>query len=184
YTLVETQFEVESSNSGRQSTLTLGYLIEDMEEGDSVETKRYDHGDLVGYVSIVSEEVQDLKRIFSEAIESNSDQTKELVGLLEVAGCKGSLMLQLVEPPKISGSMILGNRRFFRRTDLATLGAEEGAMNLVGATKHPMVVGGEIFMRTEGIPRDEGEVQLVGSKWRMVPRSRFKWDMDLADDLE
>ena len=52
--------------------------------------------------------------------------------------------------------------------------AEEGAVNLVGATKHPMVVGDKIFMRAEGIPRDEGEVQLVGSKWRMVPMSRFK----------
>ncbi|MCI83041.1 hypothetical protein A2U01_0104316, partial [Trifolium medium] len=36
-------------------------------------------------------------------------------------------------------------------------------------------------MRTEGISRDEGkEVQLAGSKWRLVPRSRFKWDLDLA----
>ncbi|MCI04168.1 hypothetical protein A2U01_0025212, partial [Trifolium medium] len=49
------------------------------------------------------------------------------------------------------------------------------AVNLVGATKNPMVVGGKIFMRTEGIQRDEGnEVQLAGSKWRPVPRSRFK----------
>ncbi|PNX61013.1 hypothetical protein L195_g060463, partial [Trifolium pratense] len=58
--------------------------------------------------------------------------------------------------------IIVENKRFFRRTDLATLGAEEGAMNLVGATKHPIVVGGKIFMNAEGIqgiPRDEGEVQ-------------------------
>ena len=55
----------------------------------------------MGNVSIVAEEVQDLERIFREAIESNHDQTWELVGLLEVVGCKGSLMLQLVEPPKI-----------------------------------------------------------------------------------
>ncbi|MCI90048.1 hypothetical protein A2U01_0111338, partial [Trifolium medium] len=34
--------------------------------------------------------------------------------------------------------MIVGNKRFCGRTDLATPGAEEGAMNLVGATKHPM----------------------------------------------
>ncbi|PNX98555.1 hypothetical protein L195_g021805 [Trifolium pratense] len=47
-----------------------------------------------------------------------------------------------------------------------------------------MVVGGKIFMRAEGIPRNEGNVQLAGSKWRMVPRSRFKWDLDLAGDLE
>ncbi|MCI74628.1 hypothetical protein A2U01_0095892, partial [Trifolium medium] len=65
--------------------------------------------------------------------------------------------------------MIVGSKRFFMRTDLATPGAKEGAVNLVGATKHPMVVGGKIFMSAEGIPRDEGEVQLAGSKWRMVP---------------
>ncbi|MCI96236.1 hypothetical protein A2U01_0117536, partial [Trifolium medium] len=63
-------------------------------------------------------------------------------------------------------------------------GVEEGAVNLVGATKHPMVVGGKIFIRAEGISRNEGEVQLVGSKWRIVPRLRFKWDLDLAGDLE
>ncbi|CAJ2635851.1 unnamed protein product [Trifolium pratense] len=75
YTLVETQFEVESSNSGRQSTLALGYLIGDREESGIVEPKGDDHEDLVSYVSIVAEEVQDLERIFREAIESNSDQT-------------------------------------------------------------------------------------------------------------
>ena len=96
---METQFEVESSKSGRLSTLTLGYLIGDREESGCVEPKG-NHGDLVGNVSIVAEEVQDLERIFREAIESNLDQTWELVGLLEVVGCKGSLMLQLVEPPK------------------------------------------------------------------------------------
>ena len=56
--------------------------------------------------------------------------------------------------------------------------AEEGAVNLVGATKHPMVVGDKIFMRAEGIPRDEGEVQLVGSKWRLTPRS-WTWPVIL-----
>ncbi|MCI76651.1 hypothetical protein A2U01_0097921, partial [Trifolium medium] len=39
-------------------------------------------------------------------------------------------------------------------------------------------------MRAEDIPRDEGKVKLVGSRWRMVPRSRFKWDLDLTCDLE
>jgi hypothetical protein len=50
-----------------------------------------------------------------------------------------------------------------------------------------MVVGCKIFMRPEGILRDEGEkVQLVdlamvvGSKWK---RSRFKWDLDFAGDI-
>ncbi|KAK2365644.1 hypothetical protein QL285_079119 [Trifolium repens] len=94
------KFEVESSKSGRLSTLTIGYLIGDREEGGCVEPKG-NHGDLVGNVSIVAEEVQDLERIFREAIGSNLDPTMELVGLLEVVGCKGSLMLQLVEPPKI-----------------------------------------------------------------------------------
>ncbi|PNX64636.1 hypothetical protein L195_g062213, partial [Trifolium pratense] len=37
YTLVETRFEVESSNSGKQSTLALGYLIGDREESGIVE---------------------------------------------------------------------------------------------------------------------------------------------------
>ncbi|MCI82392.1 hypothetical protein A2U01_0103666, partial [Trifolium medium] len=61
----------------------------------------------------------------------------------------------------------------------------------VGATKHPIVVRGKIFMRAEGISRDErNEVQLAGlatvvvNKWRLTPRSRFKWDLDLAGDLE
>ncbi|MCI62038.1 hypothetical protein A2U01_0083295, partial [Trifolium medium] len=87
----------------------------------------------------------------------------ELVGLLEVVGCKRSLMLQLVESPKIPGlvriqailredrrhsggqrvvklvglskrPIIVGNKCFFKRKDLATPGAEEGAVNLVGAT--------------------------------------------------
>ncbi|MCI32558.1 hypothetical protein A2U01_0053772, partial [Trifolium medium] len=55
YTLVETQFEVESPDSGtrgRQSTLALGYLVRDAEKSGIVAPKRYDHGDLVGYVSI------------------------------------------------------------------------------------------------------------------------------------
>ncbi|WJX12785.1 hypothetical protein P8452_03241 [Trifolium repens] len=70
--------------------------------------------------------------------------------------------------------------------ELKTPGVEEVAVNLVGATKNPMVVGAKIFMRAEGIPRDEEEVILVvlamvvGSKWK---RSRFKWDLDLAGDL-
>ena len=100
-TLVQTQFEVEFSKSGRLSILTLGYLIGDREESGCIEPKGCNHGDLVGNVSIVAEEVQDLERIFRETIENNIDQTMELVGLLEVVGCKGSLMLQLVEPPKI-----------------------------------------------------------------------------------
>ncbi|MCI67619.1 hypothetical protein A2U01_0088878, partial [Trifolium medium] len=52
-------------------------------------------------------------------------------------------------------------------------------------------VGGKIFMRAEDIPRDEGKevmfaglAMVVGSKWRLMSRSRFKWDLDLAGDLE
>ncbi|MCI71372.1 hypothetical protein A2U01_0092635, partial [Trifolium medium] len=37
-------------------------------------------------------------------------------------------------------------------------------VNLVGATKHPMVVGGKIIMREEGIPRDEGEFKEDGEQ--------------------
>ncbi|KAK2452961.1 hypothetical protein QL285_000704 [Trifolium repens] len=84
-------------------------------------------------------------------------------------------------------SVIVGCKRFFESTELNTPGVEEVAVNLVGATKNPMVVGWKIFMRAEGIPRDEEEEILVvlaivvGSKWK---RSRFKWDLDLAGDLE
>jgi hypothetical protein len=42
-----------------------------------------------------------------------------------------------------------------------------------------MVVGGKIFMRAEGIPRDEeNEVMLAGSKWRLTPRS-WTWPVIL-----
>ncbi|MCI78658.1 hypothetical protein A2U01_0099929, partial [Trifolium medium] len=71
YTLVETRFEVESSDSetrGRQSTLALGYLMGDKDESGIVEPKGDDHGALVCRVSIVAEEVQDLEKIFREAI--------------------------------------------------------------------------------------------------------------------
>ncbi|MCI89162.1 hypothetical protein A2U01_0110450, partial [Trifolium medium] len=47
----------------------------DRKESGIVEPKGCDHGNLVAYVSIVVEEVQDLERIFRGAIESNSDQT-------------------------------------------------------------------------------------------------------------
>ncbi|PNX57687.1 hypothetical protein L195_g050530 [Trifolium pratense] len=90
---------VESFTSGtrkRQSTLALGYLG-DWEESGSVAPKEFSYGDLVDYVSIVAEEVQNMLKNFREAIGSNGDQTWELVGLLEVVGYKESLMLQLVE---------------------------------------------------------------------------------------
>ncbi|CAJ2666798.1 unnamed protein product [Trifolium pratense] len=143
YTLVETQFEVESSNSGRQSTLTLGYLIGDREEGGSVEPKRDDHGDLVGYISIVSEEVQDLERIFREAIESNGDQTLELVELLEVFECKGSLMLQLVEPPKIPRWV---RSQAILREDGRHSGGRR-VVELVELCQMPMIVANKRFFR-------------------------------------
>ena len=59
----------------KHSTMALGYLMRGREESGIVAPKWYDYEDLVGYVSIVAEEVQDLERIFREAIESNSDQT-------------------------------------------------------------------------------------------------------------
>ncbi|MCI22433.1 hypothetical protein A2U01_0043609, partial [Trifolium medium] len=102
-------------------------------------------------------------------------------------------MLQLVEPPKIpslygcpkiQGQLEASNssrgRKGTFRYGLASPESEEGAMNLV-TTKNSWVVGGKIFMRAEGIPTDEeNEVVLAGSKWRLTPRSRFKWDLDLA----
>jgi hypothetical protein len=64
-------------------------------------------------------------------------------------------------------------------------------VKLVGLPEIPMVVGGKIFMRAEGISRDEevevklvGLEMVVGSKWRLVQRSRFKCDLDLAYCLE
>ncbi|KAK2350704.1 hypothetical protein QL285_097953 [Trifolium repens] len=79
-------------------------------------------------------------------------------------------MVEFVGLSKIP--VIVGCKRFFESTELNTPGVEEVAVNLVGATKNPIVVGDKIFMRAEGIPRDEGkEVMLAGSKWRLTPRS-------------
>ena len=66
--------------------------------------------------------------------------------------------MELVGLSKIP--VIVGCKRFFESTELNTPGVEEVAVNLVGATKHPMVVGDKIFMRAEGIPRDEGRYSL------------------------
>ncbi|KAK2397311.1 alpha carbonic anhydrase [Trifolium repens] len=220
-TLVKFQLEVESSDSGTRGgepTLALGYLAEDREESGSVAPFGYDCEDLVGYVPIEAEEVQDLLKNFREAIGNTDNRTWELVGLIEVVGHKESPLLELEQPPKIQRlvedkqvfestegilgfeegvvklvglskrPLIVGCKRIFRRTGLITPGAEEVAVSLVGATKNPMVVGDKTFMSAEGIPRDEEvEVQLVilarvvGSKWK---RSRFKWDLDLTNDLE
>ncbi|MCI24120.1 hypothetical protein A2U01_0045303, partial [Trifolium medium] len=87
-------------------------------------------------------------------------------------------MLELMEPPKIprlvegkqvfestegipgveegvvklvglsQNPRIVGGKRFFKRTDLITPGAEEGT---VGLPKNPMVARGKIFKRAEGI---------------------------------
>jgi hypothetical protein len=60
----EFQLEVESSDSGtigREITLALCYQVRDMEKIGSVAPKGYDYEDLVGYVSIVAEEVQNLE---------------------------------------------------------------------------------------------------------------------------
>ncbi|KAK2423952.1 alpha carbonic anhydrase [Trifolium repens] len=215
------QLEVEASDCdtrGGETTLTLGYQEGDREESGSGSPKWYDCEDLVGYVPIEAEEVQDLLNNFREAIGNTDSRTWELVGLLEVVGHKESSLLELEQQPKIprlvedkqvfestggipgfeegvvklvglsKRPMIVGCKRIFRRTGLITPGSEEVAVSLVGATKNPMVVGDKTFMRAEGIPRDEEvEVQLVilarvvGSKWK---RSRFKWDLNLANDLE
>jgi hypothetical protein len=57
-------------------------------------------------------------------------------------------MMKLVGLSKIL--MIVGCKRFFRRTGLITQGAEEVAVNLVRLPKNPMVMGGKIFMRAGG----------------------------------
>ncbi|MCI89592.1 hypothetical protein A2U01_0110881, partial [Trifolium medium] len=52
------------------------------------------------------------------------------------------------------------------------------APTLLVAARH---LDGTLHRDPGGIPRDRLLwVQLAGSKWRMVPRSRFKWDLDLA----
>jgi hypothetical protein len=60
----------------------------------------------------VAEEVQRILKIFRKTIRSNNDQTWELVGLLEVVGNKESLLLQLVELPKIP--RLVGDKHFIK----------------------------------------------------------------------
>jgi hypothetical protein len=78
-TLVEeSRFEVEHSDSGtrrRLSTVALSYLNRDREESGIVVPKWYGCEDLVCYVSIVAEEVQNVLKTFRVSIESNNDQT-------------------------------------------------------------------------------------------------------------
>ena len=45
----------------KHSTIALGYLMGGREESGIVAPKWYDYEDLVGYVSIVAEEVQNLE---------------------------------------------------------------------------------------------------------------------------
>jgi 23S rRNA maturation-related 3'-5' exoribonuclease YhaM len=45
----------------KQPTIALGYLMRDREKSGIVAPKWYDYGDLVGYVSIVAKEVQNLE---------------------------------------------------------------------------------------------------------------------------
>jgi hypothetical protein len=76
----------------------------------------------------VAEEVQRILKIFRKTIRSNNDQTWELVGLLEVVGNKESLLLQLVELPKIP--RLVGNKQFFKSVE-GIPGVEEGVVKLV-----------------------------------------------------
>jgi hypothetical protein len=72
----ESQFKVEPSDSWtRGIQLALRYLMVDREENGIVAPKWYDYEDLVYYVSIVAEEVQNVLKIFRETIGSNNDQT-------------------------------------------------------------------------------------------------------------
>jgi hypothetical protein len=59
-------FEVESFTSGtrrRQSTLALSYIMRDREKSDIVAPKWYDYENLVYYVPIEAEEVQNLEEL-------------------------------------------------------------------------------------------------------------------------
>ncbi|MCI08818.1 hypothetical protein A2U01_0029899 [Trifolium medium] len=131
----KTQFKVESFTSGtrgRQSTLAPSYLVRDREGSDIVAPKKYSYGDLVCYVSIEAEEVQNLvSKIFREAIRNKDKQTLRLVGLLEVVGCKESSILQLVKLPQNpkgypKNPRIVRGRQFFKRTERNNPEAEEG----------------------------------------------------------
>jgi hypothetical protein len=68
----------------------------------------------VCYVPIEVEEVQNLSKIFREAIGNNGNRTLKLVGLLVEVGCKDCLMWQLVELPKIS--RLIGGKQPFKST--------------------------------------------------------------------
>ncbi|MCI93817.1 hypothetical protein A2U01_0115115, partial [Trifolium medium] len=59
-------------------------------------------------------------------IESNGDQTWELVGLLEVVGYMKSLMLRLVKPPKIP--RLVGGKQIFKSMENYNPGFEEGTV--------------------------------------------------------
>ncbi|PNX56082.1 hypothetical protein L195_g049696, partial [Trifolium pratense] len=99
--------------------------------------------------SIVAEEVQDLERIFREAIESNNDKN--------------------LRTCRTAGAFLQGG------TKLTTLEAEEGAVNLVGATKHPMVVGGKIFMRAEDNPRMNERLWEASGGWYLGQGASETW---------
>jgi hypothetical protein len=75
------QLEVASDSEtiGGETTLTIGYQEGDMEKSDSVAPKWYDYEDLVGYVPIEAEEVQNLLKNFREAIRNTDSRTWELV---------------------------------------------------------------------------------------------------------
>jgi hypothetical protein len=47
--------------------------------------------------------------------------------------------------------MIVGGKRFFRKTYLITSGAKDVTVKLVELPKITMVVGGKVFKRKEGV---------------------------------
>ncbi|PNX70668.1 hypothetical protein L195_g057624, partial [Trifolium pratense] len=59
--MVEFLLHNASGTRRRRSTLALGYQMGDREESCIVAPKWYSYGDLVGYVSIVAEEGQNLE---------------------------------------------------------------------------------------------------------------------------
>ncbi|MCH90050.1 hypothetical protein A2U01_0010956, partial [Trifolium medium] len=167
----------------RQSTLAHSYLVRDREVSDIVAPKKYGYGDLLYYVSIEAEEVQNLvSNIFWETIRNKDKQTLRLVELLEVVGCKESSILQLVKLPQNpkgypKNSRIVRGKQFFRRTGRNNPGPKILWWKLVELPKISMIIGYKNFKRVEGIMRVEevkvnllGLAMVVGSKCRLVSR--------------
>ena len=86
----------------KHSTMALGYLMRGREESGIVAPKWYDYEDLVGYVSIVAEEVQNLedlqgnnwKQRCSNLVTCTTIGGSCIQGEFEVAACGTYLKFQ------------------------------------------------------------------------------------------